>query len=181
MINRAIDTLLDAQRVDFYALGHYGVVAQDAQFKFLRFGLPSMAYTDARLQMLAAAVLKPKDVVIVISASGKLPELLEAVDKAKSRGAEVIAITASQSPLARRADVALIIDYPEDVTTHLPMVTRILHLLVIDILAVGVAMRRQVLDEDGLLATSNGEGVVEVGEADAANSSPLSKLTSHSR
>ncbi|MEK8031596.1 glucokinase [Ideonella sp. DXS29W] len=200
MINRAIEILLDAQRVDFYALGHYGVVAQDAQFKFLRFGLPSMAYTDARLQTLAAAVLRPHDVVIVISASGRLPELLDAVDKAKSRGASVIAITASQSPLARRADVALIIDYPEDVTTHLPMVTRILHLLVIDILAVGVAMRRQVLDEDKLLSTSNGEGVVDSGggDADAASSeadkaaanrpatgpgpsSPLSKLTSHSR
>jgi glucokinase len=38
--------------------------------------------------------------------------------------------------------VALIVDHVEDVATHLPMVSRILHLLVIDILAVGVAMKR---------------------------------------
>ncbi|MFZ8425963.1 hypothetical protein ACO1MX_14800, partial [Staphylococcus aureus] len=32
-IDRAIDLLLAAQRIEFFALGHYGVVAQDAQFK----------------------------------------------------------------------------------------------------------------------------------------------------
>jgi len=197
MINRAIELLLDAARIDFYALGHYGVVAQDAQFKFLRFGLPSMAYTDPRLQLLAAAVLKPCDVVVVISSSGRLPELLEVVETAKARGAAVIAITASQSPLARKADAALIVDYPEDVTTHLPMVSRILHLLVIDILAVGVAMRRHSVDE-ALPEGSTGEGVVKpsaetdtmtTAEKAAARSaapgvslaSPLARLTSHSR
>ena len=53
-------------------------------------------------------------------------------------GAKVVAITASQSPLAKKADVTLIVDHIEDIATHLPMVSRILHLLVIDILAVGV-------------------------------------------
>ena len=56
--------------------------------------------------------------------------------------AAVIAITASQSPLARKADVALIVDHVEDIATHVPMISRILHLLMIDILVVGVSMRR---------------------------------------
>ena len=38
-----------------------------AQFKFLRFGIPSAAYTDPRLQTLAASVLKPGDVAVIIS------------------------------------------------------------------------------------------------------------------
>ena len=54
----------------------------------------------------------------------------------------MLAITASHAPLARMADLALIVDHLEDVATQVPMVSRILHLLVIDILAVGVAMRR---------------------------------------
>ena len=54
----------------------------------------------------------------------------------------MLAITASHSPLARMADLALIVDHLEDVATQVPRVSRILHLLVIDILAVGVAMRR---------------------------------------
>jgi glucokinase len=118
-------------------------VAQDAQFKFMRFGIASNAYTDARLQVLAAGVLKPGDAVVIISSTGRIAELLDVADIARERGATVVAITASQSPLAKKADIALIVDHPEDVNTQLPMVSRVLHLLVIDILAVGVSMRRQ--------------------------------------
>lgn len=189
MIARAVELLLHAGRIEFYALGHYGVVAQDAEFKFLRFGMPSAAYTDPRLQRLAANVLKPGDVAVVISNSGRLPELLEVMDAAHARGAFVIAITAGQSPLARKADVALIVDHQEDVATHVPMVSRILHLLVIDILAVGVAMRRnpegvdllppaaQSTDEAGLKAAASA-GRTAPGVSLA---SPLARLTSHSR
>jgi len=191
MIDRAIDLLLQAGRIEFYAVGHYGVVAQDAQFKFLRFGMSAGAHTDPRLQLLAANVLKPRDVAVVISSSGRLPELLEVVEKAHERGALVVAITASQSPLAKKADVVLIVDHVEDVSTHLPMVSRILHLLVIDILAVGVAMRRDP-ESVGLLG---GKAEERLDEADAKPASkgarsaapgvslaaPLSRLTSHSR
>jgi glucokinase len=138
---RAIELLAAAQRIEFYAVGQYGVVADDAQFKFLRFGVPSASFTDPRLQVLAANVLKPSDVVVIISSSGHIDDLLAVADLARQRGAPVLAITASHSPLARKADVVLIVDHVEDVATHVPMVSRILHLLVIDILAVGVAMR----------------------------------------
>ena len=194
MIDRAVDLLLHAGRIEFYAVGHYGVVAQDAQFKFLRFGMPAAAYTDTRLQLLAANVLKPRDVAVIISSSGRLPELLEVVEKARERGAFIVAITASQSPLAKKADAALIVDHVEDVSTHLPMVSRILHLLVIDILAVGVAMRRNP-DGVALLAGHAEERLDEStgpdrrtapkGASSAAPgislAAPLSRLTSHSR
>ena len=141
-IDRAIELLAHAQRVEFHAVGHYGVVAEDAQFKFLRLGLPGAAYTDTRLQLLAARVLGPGDVAVLVSSSGRIDELLQVADAARGRGAAVIAITAGNSPLARRADLTLVVDHVEDASTHLPMISRILHLLVIDILAVGVAMRR---------------------------------------
>jgi glucokinase len=137
----AIELLAGAERIEFFAVGHYGVVAHDAQFKFLRFGVPCGSHTDVRMQPLAASVLKPGEVVVVISSSGRIDDLLAVVDTARERGATVLAITASQSPLARKADVALIVDHVEDVATHVPMVSRILHLLLIDILAVGVAMK----------------------------------------
>jgi glucokinase len=181
-IDRAIEMLLAAGRIEFFALGHYGVVAQDAQFKFLRFGMPCGAYTDPRLQLLAADVLREGDVAVVISSGGRLPELLSVVEKAQERGAKVVAITASQSPLAKKADVTLIVDHIEDIATHLPMVSRILHLLVIDILAVGVAMRR---NPDSIAALSGGEDDDAKSTRTAApgisTASPLARLTSHSR
>ena len=198
MIDRAIEMIVHANRVEFYAIGHYGVVAQDAQFKFLRLGIPCVAQTDSRLQLLAASVLKAGDVVVISSSSGRLPELLEVAEKAHERGATVIAIAASQSPLVRKADVALIVDHVEDVSTHLPMVSRILHLLVIDMLAVGVAMRRNP-DGGSLLGGEANERLDEtssvlvkkipprgtrgdaIGSKTGASASPLARLTSHSR
>jgi glucokinase len=141
-IDRAVQLISAAQRVEFYAVGHYSVVADDAQFKFLRMGVSSVSYTVPRLQTLAANLLRPEVVAVVISSSGRVNELLEVVEKAHEHGATVIAITASQSPLARKADLALIVDHVEDIATQVPMISRILHLLMIDILVVGVSMRR---------------------------------------
>jgi glucokinase len=142
-IDRAIALLSSAKRVDCFAVGYYGAVAQDAQYKFLRLGLPSGTYIDPRVQVLAAQVLGPGDVAFIVSPSGRKDELLAVADMAHERGAAVVAITASQTPLARKADVSLIVDHVEDVDLHLPMVSRVLHLLMVDIVTVGVAMQRQ--------------------------------------
>ncbi len=141
-VERAIDLLLAARRVECYAIGNYAVVALDAQYKFLRFGVPAAAVTEPRLQAMAAAALGAGDVVIAISGSGRMTELLKSVDAALAAGATIIALAPSHSPLSRRASQLIAIDHPEDVATQVPMISRILYLAVIDILAVGVAMRR---------------------------------------
>jgi glucokinase len=93
------------------------------------------------LQDLTASTIQPGTVAIIISSGGKLPELMALQEKIQMRGAALIAITANQSPLARKADVALVAEHNENVSTHLPMVSRVLHLLLIDILIVGLEMR----------------------------------------
>jgi glucokinase len=143
-IDRTLDLLDKAGRIEFHAVGHYAMVAQDAQYKFLRFGIGCTAVTDPRLQLLTAKALGPRDVAVIVSGGGHVPELLEAADLARKRGAAVVAITASQSPLAQKADLTLVVDHLEDANSQLPMVSRVLHLMVIDILAVGLAMRRSV-------------------------------------
>lgn len=188
---RAIDLLANARRVEFYAIGHYGVVADDAQFKFLRFGVPSASYTDPHLQLLAANVLGPGDVAVIISSAGRLPGLLTVAEVASQRGAAVLAITAFQSPLSRKADVALIVNHLEDLPQHAPMVSRILSLLVVDILAVGLAMR---LGQPGETALEQAQidgldGDIPEPQASAARpaapginvAGALAQMTSHSR
>ena len=141
-MNRAMQLMADASRVEIYAVGHYGAVAVDAQFKLLRVGVPAVAYTDTRLQALSVNLVGPDVVVLIISSSGRIAELLDVADKAQARGAKVVAITESQSPLARKADLALIVDHVEDIATQVPMISRILHLLMVDILVVGVTLQR---------------------------------------
>jgi glucokinase len=141
-IERAIALLRQARRVEFHGVGNSHVVAVDGQYKFLRFGIPAMAHADSALQAMAAELLGPGDVVVAVSRSGAMPELLVSVGKALKAGATVVAITAGDSPLARQATVTLAVDHVEGRTEQLSMVSRILHLLMIDVLAVGVAMNR---------------------------------------
>jgi glucokinase len=179
MIERAIGLLAQASRVEFYTVGQHSGVALDAQYKFLRFGIPSAACTDPRLQLLAAAVLKPGDVAVVISSGGRLPDLLAVAELAQSRGAAVVAITASQSPLARKADTVLAVDQVEDASTQVPMVSRILQLLVIDMLAVGVALRRPQAPAAAPARPAGGDldDLAPLPEP----APPLSRMTLHSR
>jgi glucokinase len=139
-IDRAIELVSRAKRIEFYAMGNARVVALDGQHKFFRFRIPTALYGDSHLFSLAADLLGPGDVVVAISNSGRLPELLDAVDKARAAGADVIAISSSQSPLAKRASVVLAVDHAEDNTSFLSMISRVLQLLLIDIMAVGVSV-----------------------------------------
>jgi glucokinase len=140
-IDKAIELVAAADRVELFAVGNYAAVANDAQTKFLRLGLPCGAHTEPHLQDLTAGTIQPGTVAIIISSGGKLPELMALQEKIQMRGAALIAITANQSSLARKADVALVAEHNENVSTHLPMVSRVLHLLLIDILIVGLEMR----------------------------------------
>ena len=62
------------------------------------------------------------------------------MDIARAAGADVIAIGSGQSPLARKATVCLAVDHAEDSTSFLSMISRILQLLLIDIMAVGLSI-----------------------------------------
>jgi len=132
-------------RIEFYGVGNSGIVAQDAQHKFFRLGVNAIACSDGHVQLMSATMLKPGDCAVVISNSGRSRDLIDAADIARRKGARVIVITASGSPLAQLAQshgqILLAADHPEDFDRYSPMVSRLLHLLIIDILTTGVALR----------------------------------------
>ncbi len=147
--DQAITALAEAgrqhKRIEFYGVGNSGIVAQDAQHKFFRLGVNAIACSDGHVQVMSATMLGPGDCAVVISNSGRSRDLIDAADIARRKGATVIVITASGSPLAQLAlghtQVLLAADHPEDFDRYSPMVSRLLHLLIIDILTTGVALR----------------------------------------
>lgn len=141
-IERTIGLLREASRVELFAVGNSAMVALDAQHKLFRFRIPVVARSDPSVFSIAAEVLGPKDVAVFISSSGQTPELVRAADAAKDRGAAIVAITSTQSPLAKKADVCIAVDHDEDSSTFVAMISRILHLLVVDMVSVGLAVRR---------------------------------------
>jgi glucokinase len=138
-------------------MGNARVAALDGQHKFFRFRIPTSLHGDAYLFSLAADLLKPGDVAIVISNAGKLPELIKAAETAREAGADVIAIAPSQSPLAKKATVCLAVNHGEDSTLFLSMISRFLQLLFIDILSVGLSLDNQG-EKDADAAEGKGTG-----------------------
>ena len=127
--------------IDFYGVGHSGLVAQDAQQKLFRLGVESTVCSEAHLQTLRASLRKPGDLVIAISVSGRTRDLISAVDTARKHGANVVAMTASGTPLASMADVLLTLDHLEDCARYSPMTSRLLQLLVIDVMTTSLALK----------------------------------------
>ncbi|MCB1920400.1 MAG: SIS domain-containing protein [Candidatus Competibacteraceae bacterium] len=142
-LDQAIHLLANARTIEFYGAGNSGIIAADAQHKFFRLGVPTVAYSDAHIYGMAATLLQSGDVVMAISNTGRTRDVLRSVESALQAGAQVVAITASSSPLARLSTVALCADVEEDPDIYSPMTSRIAHLAIIDVLAVGVALSRR--------------------------------------
>ena len=146
---RAIDALTEAarqgRRIEFYGVGNSGIVAQDAQHKFFRLGVHTAACSDGHVQVMSATMLREGDCAVVISNSGRSRDLIDTADIARRKGATLIVIGASDSPLAKMAlaanQILLAADHTEDSDRYSPMVSRLLHLVAIDVLATGVALR----------------------------------------
>jgi RpiR family transcriptional regulator, carbohydrate utilization regulator len=148
-VEKAVDALAatykTGRRIEFYGVGNSGIVAQDAQHKFFRLGVNTSASSDGHVQVMSATMLGPGDCAVVISNSGRSRDLMDVADIARRKGATLIVITASASPLAQmtqtHSQILLAADHPEDFDRYSPMVSRMLHLMIIDILTTGVALR----------------------------------------
>ncbi len=142
MLDRAVQALCAAKRVEFYGFGASAAVAFDAQHRFFRLQLATAAYSDPHLQNMSATSLSPDDVVVAFSQSGRTKALLDSIALVKARGAKVIALAPSQSPVADAATIPITIDVKEDIQIYTPLSSRIAHLAVIDVLAIGVAQQK---------------------------------------
>ena len=129
------------KRIEFFGVGNSGIVAQDAQHKFFRLGVTSIAYSDGHMQVMSATLLGEGDCVVVISNSGRTRDLIDAAGIARKNEATTIVITATGSPLAAAGNIHLAADHPEGYDRYSPMVSRLLHLMIIDILATCLALR----------------------------------------
>ncbi|HEX4879826.1 MAG TPA: SIS domain-containing protein [Limnobacter sp.] len=135
-----LKTLSRGGRLAIYGVGNSGFVAQDAEHKFFRMGCDAHAYSDGHLQIMSASLLNKRDCVLTISNSGRSQDLLDANRIAHQAGAVCMAITASGSPLAAAVDVHIPADHGETYEQYSPMVSRLLHLCIVDVLATQVAI-----------------------------------------
>lgn len=140
-LEEAIDALAKAKRVEFYGFGASAAVCSDAQHKFYRLMVSAAAHSDPHMQTISAVTLGEGDVVVAISQTGRTKDLLHTVKLVRDTGATVIALCPGNTPLADLATIPIHVDVEEDKDLNTLMSSRIVHLVVIDVLAVGVAMK----------------------------------------
>ncbi|WP_394138957.1 MurR/RpiR family transcriptional regulator [Cytobacillus oceanisediminis] len=93
-----------AKKISFFGVTFSHVIARNAQFKFMRLGKYSVAYSSHENQITEAESLTPSDIAIVISFSGETRFIVQLVKILKERGIPIIAVTGdNQSFLARNA------------------------------------------------------------------------------
>ena len=140
---KAITAVCQAKRIYAYGSGVSSIVALDIEYRFIRFGIPVVSYSDAHMQYTSASLTKPGDVILVISHSGSNQDILGAIELAKPCGATVIAITSHlRSPISQAADITLCGMAREVNYRSEAMASRLMHMALVDALYVGVMLQQ---------------------------------------
>jgi len=153
-IELASTAMSSARQIQFLGVGASGIVARDAQHKFFRLGVPCVAHADGPTILQAASIAGASDCFVVISNSGRSPEIIRACRAIKETPARLVVISAPGSPASRLADVAGDVDTHEDGNVYTPTNSRLAHLLVLDILQVAVALSLGEQARDNLRRTN---------------------------
>lgn len=147
-VGEAVDALAQARHVVFLGLGASGIVALDAEQKFPLFGVPCSAPIDSHQQFLSASMAGEGTVVVAISNVGRTTSILDAVRIARRGGATTIGLSGGQTPLLALCDIPIVVEALDNTDVYTPSISRLAQLVVIDVLATSVALRRD--DRDRL-------------------------------
>jgi len=143
-LEKAVEVMTKAKKIDFYGVGASGLVALDAHHKFFKTGLLTAAYIDPHIQAISASQLNPGDVAVGISHTGSSKDTIESLKIAKEVGASSICITSyMRSPITKTADINLIVSARETAFRSEATAARIAQLCLIDLLVVGISLGHQ--------------------------------------
>ncbi len=139
-LQRAVDALAAARRVEIYGVGGSAPLALDAYHKLLKLGLHATALSDGDLMAMSSSLLATDDVALGISHTGASRDVTDALGRARSHGATTICIThRPSSPITKVSDVVLVTAAQQTAFRSDASSSRIAQLAVIDTLYVGVA------------------------------------------
>jgi DNA-binding MurR/RpiR family transcriptional regulator len=139
-LQRAVDTIAGARRLEVYGVGGSSPLALDAYHKFVKLGVAAVALSDGDLMAMSSSLLGAGDVALGISHTGASRDVTDALGRAKRHGAATICIThRSSSPITKVSDVVLVTAAQQTAFRSDASSSRIAQLAVIDTLYVGVA------------------------------------------
>lgn len=141
---QALEALVAAKQISFFAIGDAMIPCESAMLKFRRIGRVCHADQDADMQMVNACNLRPGDVALAVSHTGSTRQVVEAVRVAKQHGATAICITKlDKSPLTKLCDIRLF-TATSDITLGKEIIARrVAEQAILEALYLGVNSRSQ--------------------------------------
>ncbi|MEG6532741.1 MurR/RpiR family transcriptional regulator [Caldibacillus thermoamylovorans] len=136
---KAVEILINSNRIGLYGVGGSSTAAYDANNKFIKIGYSTGMYTDFHTMLAYVSNLNKNDVLILFSTSGKTKEIIEIASFAKKLEIPTIAITAdAKSQLIKLSDISLL--YPDIEQDHRlgSITSRIMQLIIVDSLYLNV-------------------------------------------
>ena len=147
-IDRALDALVNARKVQLAGVGASSLVAKDFSYKLLKLGRTALIDSDSHIQISNASALNEADVLLALSHSGRSLEPLRIAEVAKKRGATVISMTGLHpNPLLDLADIHLFTVADEERVRSSAITSRDAQLMLMDMLFI-LLIRRQVDSHD---------------------------------
>ena len=147
-IDRALDALVNARKVQLAGVGASSLVAKDFSYKLLKLGRMALIDSDSHIQISNASALNGADVLFALSHSGRSLEPLRIAEVAKKRGATVISMTGLHpNPLLDLADIHLFTVADEERVRSSAITSRDAQLMLMDMLFI-LLIRRQVDSHD---------------------------------
>ncbi|MEW8978891.1 MAG: MurR/RpiR family transcriptional regulator [Symbiobacterium sp.] len=141
-VDRAVEAIRRARRVEIYGVGTSGVTALDAMYRFRRIGINMTAIPDPHYAAMSAVLLGPEDVAIGISHSGSTKDTLAALRAARQAGATTICLTAhARSPITAEADIVLLTAPREAPLEGSSFAAKIAQIHALDVIYVALALR----------------------------------------
>lgn len=139
----AVDAIAGSERIMIYGLGgSSAAVASEAQNRFFRLGLNCWACSDSYMQRMTAATCSNKDLVLIVSSTGKPRSLLDCIELARQRECPTLALAPQSSALGAGADLCLNVALESvEVPYYQPSPVRYAQLFLIDSLALHVAVK----------------------------------------
>ncbi len=105
---KAIDILINAERIGTTGCGHSGIIMQHLSHLLCCIDQPAKFVSPAEAVHGGTGYFKAGDAMIFASRGGKTKELLPILEICKTKGVKVISITENlDSPLAKGADVVI--------------------------------------------------------------------------
>lgn len=134
-IEEITDVIMNARRVYFIGIGHSGIIAENACYKFMRIGIECNYYRDNDSILIISSLMKKGDVMFIVSNSGSNNDINTAVEMAKKNEIKVIALTSNFiSKLGRNSDYLISYVSKETIVKTGTLNSEIQQMYIIDIL-----------------------------------------------